>query len=101
MDKRYKPLTAEQFDILSKRVISDLVANSQWSVPEMLRHAKKTLRLTTAEMAERAGVGYRPLQDILLGRSEGHLETYRLVLQSLGLRLAVKRLEDVPPGCQP
>lgn len=96
MDKRYIPLTPEQAEALRARAVSDVVANPQWPLPETVRHLKKTMRLTTAELANMAGVGYRSLQDILHERGEGRLETMRLVLAAVGLKLVVQRLDNGP-----
>ena len=37
---------------LRRHGIEDVVAHPEWSLPQAVRHLKKTMRLTTAEMAK-------------------------------------------------
>ncbi len=47
MDKRFNPLTlAQQLD-LRQQAIDDVLAHPEWSLPQAVRHLKKTMRLTT------------------------------------------------------
>ena len=64
MDKRFNTLTlAQQLD-LRQQAIDDVLAHPEWSLPQAVRHLKKTMRITTAEMAKLSGVAYRTMQDI-------------------------------------
>ena len=54
MDKRYETLTLPQQLELRKKAISDVLANPQWSLAQAVRHLKKTMHLTTAELAKLA-----------------------------------------------
>jgi DNA-binding XRE family transcriptional regulator len=91
VDKRYTALSlAEQLQ-LRRQAVDDVLAHPEWSLPEAVRHLKKTMRLTTAEMARLAGVGYRTLQDIEQERSDGTVQTMNRLFGMLGLKLGVTR----------
>ena len=75
MDKRYKSISAsEQLD-LRREAIEAVLTHPEWSLPQAIRHMRRTMRLTTAEMAELSGVSHRTLQDIEQERSEGSVQT--------------------------
>lgn len=94
MDKRYNTLPlAEQLQ-LRKQAIDEVLAHPEWSLPESVRHLKKTMRLTTAEMAKLSGVGFRTMQDIEQERSEGSVQTLNRILATLGLKLGVARRDS-------
>lgn len=91
MDKRYNTIPlAEQLE-LRRQAIEDVLAHPEWSLPQAVRHLKKTMRLTTVEMAKISGVAYRTLQDIEQERSEGSVQTMNRILGMLGLKLGVVR----------
>lgn len=92
MDKRYETLTLPQQLELRKKAISDVLANPQWSLPQAVRHLKRTMRLTTAELAKLAGISFRTLQDIEREKSDGTVQTLNRVLGVLGLKLGVARV---------
>jgi DNA-binding XRE family transcriptional regulator len=93
MDKRYNTIApADQLE-LRRQAVEDVLAHPEWSLPQAIRHLKKTMCLTTAEMAKVSGVAYRTLQDIEQGRSEGSVQTMNRVLGMLGLKLGVVRRE--------
>lgn len=91
MDKRFTalPLSA-QLD-LRRQAVEDVLAHPEWSLPQAVRHLKKTMRLTTAEMARLSGVGYRTMQDIEQERSDGSVQTMNRIFGMLGLKLGVVR----------
>jgi DNA-binding XRE family transcriptional regulator len=92
MDKRYNALPlAEQLQ-LRKQAVNEVLAHPEWSLPEAIRHLKKTMRLTTAEMAKLSGVAYRTMQDIEQERSEGSVQTMNRIFGMLGLKLSVARI---------
>ena len=92
MDKRYKTLTLPQQLELRKKAINDVLANPQWSLAQAVRHLKKTMHLTTAELAKLAGISFRTLQDIEREKSEGTVQTMNRVFGVLGLKLGVVRV---------
>ena len=92
MDKRYATLTLPQQLELRKKAINDVLANPQWSLAQAVRHLKKTMHLTTAELAKLAGISFRTLQDIEREKSEGTVQTMNRVLGVLGLKLGVVRV---------
>ena len=95
MDKRYLALSLpEQLD-LRRQAIEDVLAHPEWPLREAIRHLKRTMRLTSAEIAKLAGVSTRTVLDIEQGRSEGTVQTMNRILGILGLRLGVVR---VPPS---
>ena len=92
MDKRFNTLSVpEQLD-LRKKAVEDVIAHPEWSLAQAVRHLKKTMRLTTAEMAKLSGVSARTMQDIEQERSEGTVQTMNRILGMLGLRLGVTRI---------
>lgn len=91
MDKRFAPIPVAQQLELRKQAVDEVLAHPEWSLPQAIRHLKQTMRLTTAEMAKIAGVGYRTLQDIEQGRSEGSVQTMNRIFGMLGLKLGVVR----------
>lgn len=101
MDKRYSTISLSEQLALRRQAIDDVLAHPEWSLPQAVRHLKKTMRLTTAEMAKISGVAYRTLQDIEQGRSEGSVQTMNRILGMLGLKLGVvPRRPDQPPNKQ-
>jgi DNA-binding XRE family transcriptional regulator len=91
MDKRYNTIPPSEQLELRRQAIEDVLAHPEWALPQAIRHLKKTMRLTTAEMAKLSGVAHRTLQDIEQGRSEGSVQTMNRVLGMLGLKLGVVR----------
>ena len=92
MDKRFNTLTlAQQLD-LRQQAIDDVLAHPEWSLPQAVRHLKKTMRITTAEMAKLSGVAYRTMQDIEQERSDGSVQTMTRIFGMLGLKLSVARI---------
>lgn len=91
MDKRFNPVSLPQQLALRRQAVEDVLAHPEWSLRESVRHLKKTLRLTSAELARLAGISMRTLQDIEQGRSEGTVQTLNRILGVLGLRLGVVR----------
>ncbi len=91
MDKRYNTIPPSEQLELRQQAIEDVLARSEWTLPQAIRHLKQTMRLTTAEMAKLSGVAHRTLQDIEQGRSEGSVQTMNRVLGMLGLKLGVVR----------
>lgn len=89
MDKRYHVLSGAEQLMLRKQAIEEVLANPQWELPQAIRHLKKTMRITTAELAKLAGVSYRTLQNIELGQSPGTVQTVNQVLGVVGLKLGV------------
>ena len=89
MDKRYTALTLPEQLQLRKQAVDDVLAHPEWSLAQAVRHLKKTMRLTTAEMARLAGIATRTMQDIEQERSEGSVQTMRKIFAMLGLKLTV------------
>lgn len=93
MDKRYKDLSLPDQLELRRRAVQDVLANPAWTLPQAVRHLKKTMRLTSAEMARIAGISVRTMQDIEQERSEGTVQTLNRILGMLGLKLGVVRMD--------
>lgn len=98
MDRRYTTLPPVDPDLLREQAVADVLAHPEWTLTEALRHLKKTMRLTTAELAGLSGVGYRTLQDIEHGRSEGTVQTMSRVFGSVGLKLGLVRCPPAGPA---
>jgi DNA-binding XRE family transcriptional regulator len=92
MDKRFNPLTIVEQLELRQQAVDDVLSHPEWSLPEAVRHLRKTMRLTTAEMAKLSGVAYRTLQDIEQERSEGSVATMNRIFGMVGLKLGVTRI---------
>ncbi|KVL12343.1 helix-turn-helix domain-containing protein [Burkholderia sp. MSMB1826] len=91
MDKRYNALPLPEQLLLRRQAIEGVLAHPEWSLRESLRYLKKTMRLTSAEMATLAGVSTKTIQDIEQGRSEGTVQTMNRIFGMLGLKLGVVR----------
>ncbi|MBQ1763061.1 MAG: helix-turn-helix transcriptional regulator [Aquincola sp.] len=91
MDKRYNALPLADQLALRQQAIDDVLAHPEWTLAQAVRHLKKTMRLTTAEVAQLSGVAYRTVQDIEQERSEGTVQTMNRLLGMLGLKLGVVR----------
>jgi DNA-binding XRE family transcriptional regulator len=101
MDKRFNILSiSEQLD-LRKKAVEDVLAHPEWSLAQAVRHLKKTMRLTTTEMAKLSGVAYRTMQDIEQERSEGTVHTMNQIFGMLGLKLSVGRIAQDLDGSTP
>lgn len=95
MDKRYKALSVPEQLALRLQAIEEVLAHPEWTLQQSVRYLKRTLRLTSAELARLAGVSTKTIQDIEQGRSEGTVQTLNRILGVLGLKLGVVR---VHPG---
>ena len=91
MDKRYKALSLPEQLLLRKQAIDDVLAHPEWTLPQSVRHLKRTMRLTSAELASMAGIAQKTLLDIEQGRSSGNVQTLNKLLGVLGLQLGVVR----------
>lgn len=94
MDKRFNTLSIPEQLELRKKAVEDVLSHPEWSLAESVRHLKKTMRLTTAEMAKLSGVSYRTMQDIEQERSEGTVQTMNRIFGMLGLKLSVARISS-------
>lgn len=92
MDKRFNTLSSSEQLELRRKAIEDVLAHPEWSLPQAVRHLKRTMRLTTAEMAKLSGIGFRTMQDIEQERSEGSVQTMNRIFGMLGLKLGVARI---------
>ena len=61
MDKRCNALSIPEQLTLRKKAVDDVLAHPEWSLAQAVRHLKKTMRRTTAEMAQLSQV--LPLSD--------------------------------------
>jgi len=100
MDKRYNTLGIAQQLELRQQAVQDVLSHPEWSLPQAVRHLKKTMRLTSAEMAKLSGVAHRTMQDIEQERSEGNVQTMNRILGMLGLKLGVVRVVREAPQPQ-
>jgi len=91
MDRRYKTLSVPEQLALRLQAIEDVLAHPEWTLQQSVRHLKRTLRLTSVELARLAGVSTKTVQDLEQGRSEGTVQTLNRILGVLGLRLGVVR----------
>jgi DNA-binding XRE family transcriptional regulator len=99
MDKRYTAPTLQQQMDLRRQAVDDVLSHPEWSLPQAIRHLKKTMRLTTTELAKLSGVAFRTLQDIEQERSEGSVQTMSRIFAVLGLKLGVVRVaQHQSPG---
>ena len=92
MDKRFNALTVAEQLALRQQAVEDVLAHPEWSLPQAVRHLKKTMRLTSAEMAKLSGVAYRTMQDIEQERSDGSVQTMNRIFGMVGLKLSVAQI---------
>lgn len=91
MDKRYNTLSLQEQLMLRKQAIDDVLSHPEWTLQQSVRHLKRTMRLTSAELASMAGIAQKTLLDIEQGRSTGTVQTLNKILGVLGLQLGVVR----------
>ena len=97
MDKRYNTLSLPEQLMLRKQAIDDVLAHPEWTLQQSVRHLKRTMRLTSAELAKMAGINPKTLLDVEQGRSLGTVQTLNKVLGVLGLKLGVVAKSTAPP----
>lgn len=97
MDKRYLPLPVSEQVLLRRQAIEEVLAHPEWTLADAIRHLKKSMRLTSAELARLAGVSHRTVQDIEQGRSDGTVQTMNRLLGIVGLKLGVVRRMSEDP----
>ncbi len=98
MDKRYNAISVPEQLALRLQAIEEVLAHPEWTLQQSVRHLKRTLRLTSAELARLAGVSTKTIQDIEQGRSEGTVQTLNRILGVLGLKLGVVRVHQSDVG---
>ncbi len=98
MDKRYNAISVPEQLALRLQAIDEVLAHPEWTLQQSVRHLKRTLRLTSAELARLAGVSTKTIQDIEQGRSEGTVQTLNRILGVLGLKLGVVRVHQTNDG---
>lgn len=96
MDKRYKPLSAQEQLALRRHFTDELAKNPQWTAQEAIRHGRKALRLTIPDMAELCGVSAQTLQNVELGKASPTLATIDKLLAPFGLRTGVVARAKAP-----
>ena len=94
MDKRYNAISVPEQLALRLQAIEEVLAHPEWTLQQSVRHLKRTLRLTSTELARLAGVSTKTIQDIEQGRSEGTVQTLNRILGVLGLKLGVVRMNQ-------
>lgn len=93
MDKRYNAISIPEQLALRRQAVEAVLAHPEWTLQQSVRHLKRTLRLTSVELAKFAGVSTKTIQDIEQGRSEGTVQTLNRILGVLGLKLGVVRVQ--------
>ena len=93
MDKRYAALSMGEQLMLRKQAIDDVLEHPEWTLQQSVRHLKRSMRLTSAELAKMAGLNARTLLDIEQGRSTGTVQTLNAILGVLGLKLGVVKAQ--------
>ena len=51
MDKRYAALSMGEQLMLRKQAIDDVLEHPEWTLQQSVRHLKRSMRLTSAELA--------------------------------------------------
>ncbi len=75
VDKRRKPLTPHQ-QLSLRHAMAEMVAqHPEWAVPKMLKEIRKTLHLTTHDMARVGRISALALRNLESGRSSPSLKT--------------------------
>jgi DNA-binding XRE family transcriptional regulator len=94
MDKRFKAMTLDEQIAARRRAIEDVLAHPEWTLAQSVRHMRRTMRLTTNELAQLAGLSFRTVQNIEREVWEGTVASVNSLLGLLGLKLGVVRAED-------
>jgi DNA-binding XRE family transcriptional regulator len=97
MDKRYKAMTLDEQIATRRQAVEDVLAHPDWTLAQSVRHMRRTMRLTTQELAQLAGLSFRTVQNIEREVSEGTVVSLNALLGLLGLKLGVVRASD-PSG---
>lgn len=100
MDKRRKTLTPHEQLLLREAMIAMVAQHPEWDVPKMLKEIRKSLHLTTHDMARVGRISEPALRNLEAGRSSPTLKTVDALLRPLGLKLAVTRAAPGPPEPQ-
>src|ERR1700744_4916734 len=89
MDKRRKPLSPAEQLVQREAMIDMVVQHPEWEVPRMLKEIRKSLHLTTSDMARVGRISEPALRNLESGRSSPTLKTVNALLRPLGLKLSV------------
>ena len=89
MDRRRKPLSPHEQLLLRQAMVDMVAQHPEWDVPKMLKEIRKTLHLTTHDMARVGRISEPALRNLEAGRSSPTLSTVEALLRPLGLKLAV------------
>lgn len=89
MDKRYKSLTPADQLTARRQLFQHIQRNPGMPLPEVLTYIRKSLRLTTPELARISGVSSRFILDTIAGKGNPSLETASSLLRPFGLSIGV------------
>jgi DNA-binding transcriptional regulator YiaG len=98
MDKRYNAMSLEEQLSLRRRAVEDVLAHPEWTLAQSVRHLRKTMRLTTRELAQLSGLSFRTVQNIEREVSYGTVGSMNGLLGLMGLKLGVTRRESESNG---
>ena len=94
MDQRYRAMTLDEQAAARTKAIEDVLAHPEWTLAQSVRHLRRTMRLTTRELAQLSGLSFRTVQNIERGVTEGTVASMNALLGLLGLKLGVVRADD-------
>jgi len=94
MDKRYNALSLEEQLALRRQAVEDVLAHPEWTLAQSVRHMRRTMRLTTGELAQLAGLSARTVQNIEREVTDGTVGSMNGLLGLMGLKLGVTRRES-------
>lgn len=89
MDRRYKPLTPHEQLKLRQVLSAAIEAHPEWAFAQVVKHIRKTLRLTIADMAKVGCVSGQTLKNVEAAKNSPTLETAERLLRPFGLKLTV------------
>lgn len=89
MDRRYKPLTPHEQLKLRQELTATMAAHPEWAFAQVIKHIRKTLRLTILDMAKVGRVSAQTLKNVEAAKNSPTLETAERLLRPFGLRLTV------------
>jgi DNA-binding XRE family transcriptional regulator len=92
MDKRRKPLTPQQELELREAMVAMVTGHPEWDVAKMLKEIRKSLHLTTHDMARVGRISEPALRNLEAGRSSPTLSTVGSLLRPFGLKLSVVKI---------
>lgn len=90
MDRRKKPKTKEQQNLLRQQFYDDVDAGNQ-SISELVKKMREISSLTQSEFGAHRGVSLRVIKEIEAGTANPSIETLKKIIEIFGLEVTFRR----------